>query len=116
MMSEIEVPSGQSVAAHPGCTTDRVCTDILLVKQLMSSIEDRLSYIENTLFRSSNGKSVTTRLALTEQSIDRLDDIVRRLEDLEESYRSRQWQLIVAILMSVVGFVFSILTKVIFRG
>jgi hypothetical protein len=110
----METPLGQPAAAHPMCAA--ACPDVLLLKQLMNSFEERLSYIENTLFRSSNGKSVTTRLALTEQSIDRLDEIVRRLEDLEESYRSRQWQLIVAILVSVSGFIFSVLTKVIFHG
>jgi len=115
-VQEMETPSGHLSAAHQVCAADRTCTDILLVKQMVRSFEERLSYIENTLFRSCNGKSVTTRLALTEQSIDRLDDIVRRLEDLEESYRSRQWQLIVAILMSVAGFTFSLLTRVIFRG
>jgi C4-dicarboxylate-specific signal transduction histidine kinase len=112
----MEMPSGQPAASHLVCGADRACADILLLKQIIGSFEERLSYIENTLFRSSNGKSVTTRLALTEQSIDRLDEIVRRLEDLEESYRSRQWQLIVAILMSVLGFVFSVLTRVIFHG
>jgi hypothetical protein len=115
-MQDMEMPSGQPATANQAHGPDRTYTDILLLKQMMSSFEDRLCYIENTLFRSSNGKSVTTRLALTEQSIDRLDEIVRRLEDLEESYRSRQWQLVVAILVSVAGFVFSVLTRVIFHS
>jgi hypothetical protein len=112
----MEMPSDQPAAAHQSCGTDRTSADILLLKQMMNSFEERLCYIENTLFRSSNGKSVTTRLALTEQSIDRLDEIVRRLENLEESYRARQWQLVVALLVSVSGFVFSVLTRVIFHG
>jgi len=89
---------------------------LMLLKQSVQLLEDRVSYVENTLFRSTNGKSLTTRLALTEQSLDRLDDVVRRLEDLEESYRQRQWQLMAAILLSVVGFIFTLLTRLVFRS
>jgi len=97
-------------------TCRSVTMSLMLLKQSVQLLEDRVSYVENTLFRSTNGKSLTTRLALTEQSLDRLDDVVRRLEDLEESYRQRQWQLMAAILLSVVGFIFTLLTRLVFRS
>jgi len=73
----------------------------------VNDLSQRIRKVEEAVFYG-NGSSLITRLAVVEEAIGSIKDIVRRLEHLEESGRARAFQLSISALAVLITFVLNI--------
>ncbi len=75
---------------------------------LIEDLVRRVQKLESVVFVGNGQASLVTRMAVLENTLEKLDEMIARLERVEESNRQRSWQLIVALGTSFLMFVFNL--------